>query len=212
MYCRVSPRWSRPEWFRRVGIGEELGEQLCSAQCGSYAGYFKQWKKIAQQKYIQFKYEQKSHRLAVLCICSWTSQFFCLFAFPGGSQFQSSAPVNIPGSFSSSAPFSSPSPSPPIRPHASPFFSTHISQPGQSESTFLGPSHSSLGLWNLIQDIKWCRASVWFCQYLFFLSQVLMVWAVISGSIFHQARVPLVRPPPSCLLAPVQRLPGLNRS
>uniref|UniRef100_A0A8C3GAP6 Unk zinc finger n=1 Tax=Cyclopterus lumpus TaxID=8103 RepID=A0A8C3GAP6_CYCLU len=64
----------------------------------------------------------------------------------GGSQFQSSAPVNIPGSFSSSAPFCSPSPSPPIRPHTSPFFSSHLSQPGQSESTFLGPSHSSLGL------------------------------------------------------------------
>lgn len=64
----------------------------------------------------------------------------------GGSQFQSSAPVNIPGSFSSSAPFTSPSPSPPVRPHASPFFSTHLPQPGQSESTFLGPSHSSLGL------------------------------------------------------------------
>uniref|UniRef100_A0A673CWX6 Unk zinc finger n=1 Tax=Sphaeramia orbicularis TaxID=375764 RepID=A0A673CWX6_9TELE len=64
----------------------------------------------------------------------------------GGSQLQSSAPVNIPGSFSSSAPFSSPSPSPPIRPHASPFFSSHLPQPGQSESTFLGPSHSSLGL------------------------------------------------------------------
>uniref|UniRef100_A0A3Q0T060 Unk zinc finger n=1 Tax=Amphilophus citrinellus TaxID=61819 RepID=A0A3Q0T060_AMPCI len=64
----------------------------------------------------------------------------------GGSQLQSSAPVNIPGSFSSSAAFSSPSPSPPVRPHASPFFSTHLSQPGQSESTFLGPSHSSLGL------------------------------------------------------------------
>uniref|UniRef100_A0A665VBH5 C3H1-type domain-containing protein n=1 Tax=Echeneis naucrates TaxID=173247 RepID=A0A665VBH5_ECHNA len=63
----------------------------------------------------------------------------------GGSQLQSSAPVNIPGSFSSSAPFSSPSPSPPIRPHASPFFS-HLSQPGQSDSSFLGPSHSSLGL------------------------------------------------------------------
>ncbi|XP_037610564.1 RING finger protein unkempt homolog [Sebastes umbrosus] len=64
----------------------------------------------------------------------------------GGSQFQSSAPVNIPGSFSSSAPFSSPSPSPPIRPHTSPFFTSHLSQPSQSESTFLGPSHSSLGL------------------------------------------------------------------
>uniref|UniRef100_A0A3B4UE94 Unk zinc finger n=1 Tax=Seriola dumerili TaxID=41447 RepID=A0A3B4UE94_SERDU len=63
----------------------------------------------------------------------------------GGSQLQSSAPVNIPGSFSSSAPFSSPSPSPPIRPHASPFFS-HLSQPGQSEGSFLGPSHGSLGL------------------------------------------------------------------
>ncbi|CAG02571.1 unnamed protein product, partial [Tetraodon nigroviridis] len=64
----------------------------------------------------------------------------------GGSQFQSSAPVNIPGSFSTSAPFSSPSPSPPIRPHTSPFFSSHLSQPSQSENTFLGPSHSSLGL------------------------------------------------------------------
>ncbi|XP_037547123.1 RING finger protein unkempt homolog [Nematolebias whitei] len=64
----------------------------------------------------------------------------------GGSQLQSSAPVNIPGSFSSSAPFRSPSPSPPVRPQASPFFSTHLSQPGQSESPFLGPSHSSLGL------------------------------------------------------------------
>ncbi|XP_037319324.2 RING finger protein unkempt homolog isoform X2 [Pungitius pungitius] len=65
---------------------------------------------------------------------------------PGGSHFQSSAPVNIPGSFSSSAPFSSPSPSPPIRPHSSLFFSTHLSQPGQSESTFLGASHNHLGL------------------------------------------------------------------
>uniref|UniRef100_A0A3P8WXR2 Unk zinc finger n=1 Tax=Cynoglossus semilaevis TaxID=244447 RepID=A0A3P8WXR2_CYNSE len=69
-----------------------------------------------------------------------------LFVIAGGSQFQSSAPVNIPGSFSSSAPFSSPSPSPPIRPHTSPFFSAHLSQPGQSEGSFLGPSHSSLGL------------------------------------------------------------------
>ncbi|XP_028988996.1 RING finger protein unkempt homolog isoform X1 [Betta splendens] len=65
----------------------------------------------------------------------------------GGSQIQSSAPVNIPGSFSSSAPFSSPSPSPPIRPQASPFFSAHRSQPSQSDSNpFLGPSHGSLGL------------------------------------------------------------------
>uniref|UniRef100_A0A3Q2GGV8 Unk zinc finger n=1 Tax=Cyprinodon variegatus TaxID=28743 RepID=A0A3Q2GGV8_CYPVA len=64
----------------------------------------------------------------------------------GGSQIQSSAPVNIPGSFSSSAPFSSPSPSPPVRPQASPFFSPHPSQPSLSESPFLGPSHSSLGL------------------------------------------------------------------
>lgn len=78
---------------------------------------------------------------------------FCLLVFIGGSQFQSSAPVNIPGSFSTSAPFSSPSPSPPIRPHTSPFFSSHLSQPGQSESTFLGPSHSSLGLWTFMQDI-----------------------------------------------------------
>ncbi|KAF3853072.1 hypothetical protein F7725_013760 [Dissostichus mawsoni] len=38
------------------------------------------------------------------------------------------------------------SPSPPIRTHSSPFFSTPLSQPSQSESTFLGPSHSSLGL------------------------------------------------------------------
>ncbi|KAJ3608075.1 hypothetical protein NHX12_025125 [Muraenolepis orangiensis] len=64
----------------------------------------------------------------------------------GGSQLQSSAPVNIPGSLSSSAPFSSPSPSPPVRAHASPFFSAHLSQPGQSESGFLGQSHGSLGL------------------------------------------------------------------
>uniref|UniRef100_A0A8C8JBB1 C3H1-type domain-containing protein n=1 Tax=Oncorhynchus tshawytscha TaxID=74940 RepID=A0A8C8JBB1_ONCTS len=64
----------------------------------------------------------------------------------GGNQLQSSAPVNIPGSLCSSAPFSSPSPSPPIRVHQSPFFSAHLSQPGQSESSFLGPSHSSLGL------------------------------------------------------------------
>uniref|UniRef100_A0A3P9Q2D4 Unk zinc finger n=1 Tax=Poecilia reticulata TaxID=8081 RepID=A0A3P9Q2D4_POERE len=64
----------------------------------------------------------------------------------GGSQIQSSAPVNIPGSFSSSAPFSSPSPSPPVRPQASPFFSSHPSQPSLSESPFLGPSHSTLGL------------------------------------------------------------------
>lgn len=78
---------------------------------------------------------------------------FCFLVFIGGSQFQSSAPVNIPGSFSTSAPFSSPSPSPPIRPHTSPFFSSHLSQPGQSESTFLGPSHSSLGLWTFMQDI-----------------------------------------------------------
>lgn len=64
----------------------------------------------------------------------------------GGNQLQSSAPVNIPGSLSSSAPFSSPSPSPPIRAHPSPFFSSHLSQPGQSENSFLGASHSSLGL------------------------------------------------------------------
>uniref|UniRef100_A0A8C8J8A1 C3H1-type domain-containing protein n=1 Tax=Oncorhynchus tshawytscha TaxID=74940 RepID=A0A8C8J8A1_ONCTS len=67
-------------------------------------------------------------------------------AMLGGNQLQSSAPVNIPGSLCSSAPFSSPSPSPPIRVHQSPFFSAHLSQPGQSESSFLGPSHSSLGL------------------------------------------------------------------
>lgn len=75
-------------------------------------------------------------------------------SFKGGSQFQSSAPVNIPGSFSSSAPFSSPSPSPPIRQHTSPFFSSHLSQPSQSESTFLGPSHSSLGLLDYIYLIE----------------------------------------------------------
>ncbi|CAB1311817.1 unnamed protein product [Coregonus sp. 'balchen'] len=67
-------------------------------------------------------------------------------AMLGGNQLQSSAPVNIPGSLCSSAPFSSPSPSPPIRAHQSPFFSSHLSQPSQSESSFLGPSHSSLGL------------------------------------------------------------------
>uniref|UniRef100_A0A8C6SIH1 Unk zinc finger n=1 Tax=Neogobius melanostomus TaxID=47308 RepID=A0A8C6SIH1_9GOBI len=71
----------------------------------------------------------------------------------GGSQLQSSAPVNIPGSFSSSAPFGSPSPSPPIRPHASPFLSSHLSNPGQSESPFLGPSHSSLGLNGMSSNI-----------------------------------------------------------
>ncbi|XP_048869247.1 RING finger protein unkempt homolog isoform X2 [Brienomyrus brachyistius] len=64
----------------------------------------------------------------------------------GGSQLQSSAPVNIPGSFSSSAPFRSPSPSPPVRALTSPFLSAHLPQPGQSEGSFLGPSHSSLGL------------------------------------------------------------------
>uniref|UniRef100_A0A674ERF4 Unk zinc finger n=1 Tax=Salmo trutta TaxID=8032 RepID=A0A674ERF4_SALTR len=46
-------------------------------------------------------------------------------AMLGGNQLQSSAPVNIPGTLCSSAPFSSPS---------------------KSESSFLGPSHSSLGL------------------------------------------------------------------
>lgn len=71
----------------------------------------------------------------------------------GGSQIQSSAPVNIPGSFSSSAPFRSPSPSPPIRPHASSFLSSHLSNPGQSESPFLGPSHSSLGLNGMSSNI-----------------------------------------------------------
>ncbi|KAJ8334075.1 hypothetical protein SKAU_G00397140 [Synaphobranchus kaupii] len=64
----------------------------------------------------------------------------------GGSQLQSSAPVNIPGSFSSSGPFRSPSPSPPIRALPSPFLSAHLPQPSQSEGSFLGPSHSSLGL------------------------------------------------------------------
>ncbi|XP_077358557.1 RING finger protein unkempt homolog isoform X1 [Festucalex cinctus] len=64
----------------------------------------------------------------------------------GGNRLQSSAPVNIPGSFSTPAPFSSPSPSPPIRPRASPFFSTQLSQPGQQENPFLSTSHGSLGL------------------------------------------------------------------
>ncbi|XP_061665759.1 RING finger protein unkempt homolog isoform X2 [Syngnathoides biaculeatus] len=71
----------------------------------------------------------------------------------GGSRLQSSAPVNIPGSFSSSAPFSSPSPSPPIRPRTSPFFSTQLSQVGQHESPFLGRSHSSLGLNGMSNNI-----------------------------------------------------------
>lgn len=77
-----------------------------------------------------------------------------LVYFEGGSQFQSSAPVNIPGTFSNSAPFSSPSPSPPIRQHTSPFFSSHLSQPSQSENTFLGPSHGSLGLLDYIYAIE----------------------------------------------------------
>nr|XP_049615769.1 RING finger protein unkempt homolog isoform X4 [Syngnathus scovelli] len=72
---------------------------------------------------------------------------------PGGNRLQSSAPVNIPGSFSAPAPFSSPSPSPPIRARASPFFSTQLSQPGQQESPFLGPSHSSLGLNGMSSNI-----------------------------------------------------------
>ncbi|XP_075889905.1 RING finger protein unkempt homolog isoform X2 [Nelusetta ayraudi] len=74
-------------------------------------------------------------------------------AMLGRSQFQSSAPVNIPGSFGSSAPFSSPSPSPPVRPHTAPFFSSHLSQHGQSESAFLGPAHSSLGLNGMSSNI-----------------------------------------------------------
>ncbi|KAL7856689.1 hypothetical protein SRHO_G00155880 [Serrasalmus rhombeus] len=64
----------------------------------------------------------------------------------GGSQLRSSAPVNIPGSLSSPSTFRSPSPSPPIRAHTSPFLSAQLSQPSQSESSFLGASHSSLGL------------------------------------------------------------------
>uniref|UniRef100_A0A8C1FED1 Unk zinc finger n=1 Tax=Cyprinus carpio carpio TaxID=630221 RepID=A0A8C1FED1_CYPCA len=64
----------------------------------------------------------------------------------GGSQLQSSAPVNIPGSLSSPSPFRSPSPSPPIRAHHSPFLSAQLPQPSQSESSFLGTSHGSLGL------------------------------------------------------------------
>lgn len=137
---RVSPGWSWPEWFRGVGVGEEFGGQLCSSQRGSYAGYF----------FFFFK-DFRRTELNAYTLDDITA--FCLLVFIGGSQFQSSAPVNIPGSFSTSAPFSSPSPSPPIRPHTSPFFSSHLSQPGQSESTFLGPSHSSLGLWTFMQDI-----------------------------------------------------------
>uniref|UniRef100_A0AAY3ZXR8 C3H1-type domain-containing protein n=1 Tax=Denticeps clupeoides TaxID=299321 RepID=A0AAY3ZXR8_9TELE len=64
----------------------------------------------------------------------------------GRNQLQSSAPVNIPGSLSSPTPFRSPSPSPPIRTHASPFLSAPLSQPSQLEGSYLGPSHSSLGL------------------------------------------------------------------
>ncbi|MBN3306316.1 UNK protein, partial [Amia calva] len=64
----------------------------------------------------------------------------------GGSLLQSSAPVNIPGSLSSSASFHSTSPSPPIGALSSHFLSSHLQQPSQSESTFLGNSHSSLGL------------------------------------------------------------------
>ncbi|XP_057682268.1 RING finger protein unkempt homolog isoform X2 [Corythoichthys intestinalis] len=71
----------------------------------------------------------------------------------GETRLQSSAPVNIPGSFSTSAPFSSPSPSPPIRPRTSSLFSTHLPQPGQQESPFLGPSHSSLGLNGMSSNI-----------------------------------------------------------
>ncbi|KAL2101845.1 hypothetical protein ACEWY4_003606 [Coilia grayii] len=70
----------------------------------------------------------------------------------GGSQLQSSAPVNIPGSFSGSTPFISPSPSPPVRAHHSPFL-THLPHSSQSESTFLGPSHSSLGLNGMSSNI-----------------------------------------------------------
>ncbi|KAM9045689.1 RING finger protein unkempt homolog isoform 5-T5 [Megaptera novaeangliae] len=65
----------------------------------------------------------------------------------GGSLLQSSAPVNIPGSLSSSASFHSASPSPPVS------LSSHfLQQPqghlSQSENTFLGTSasHGSLGL------------------------------------------------------------------
>lgn len=64
----------------------------------------------------------------------------------GGSLLQSSAPVNIPGSLSSSASFHSASPSPPVS------LSSHfLQQPqghlSQSENTFLGTSasHGSLG-------------------------------------------------------------------
>ncbi|XP_062858841.1 RING finger protein unkempt homolog [Trichomycterus rosablanca] len=64
----------------------------------------------------------------------------------GGSPLQSSAPVNIPGSLSSPSAFRSPSPSPPIRAHASPFLSAQLPHSSQSETSFLGPSHSSLGL------------------------------------------------------------------
>ncbi|XP_063075575.1 RING finger protein unkempt homolog [Engraulis encrasicolus] len=70
----------------------------------------------------------------------------------GGNQLQSSAPVNIPGSFTGSTPFISPSPSPPVRAHHSPFL-THLSHSGQSENTFLGPAHSSLGLNGMSSNI-----------------------------------------------------------
>lgn len=106
--------------------------------------------------FLKILEELNEIEMHVHCFAEYTHDeitAYCLLVFIGGSQFQSSAPVNIPGSFSTSAPFSSPSPSPPIRPHTSPFFSSHLSQPGQSESTFLGPSHSSLGLWTFMRDI-----------------------------------------------------------
>lgn len=79
-------------------------------------------------------------------LCHPSSILFLLSFSTGGSQLQSSAPVNIPGSLSSPSPFRSPSPSPPIRAHHSPFLSAQLPQPSQSESSFLGTSHGSLGL------------------------------------------------------------------
>lgn len=133
---RVGLGWSRPEWLWCVGVGEELREQLNFVKCGNDAGYF----------------ELTTILVNTVLDMTPNFSFFCLFS--GGSQFQSSAPVNIPGSFSSSAPFGSPSPSPPIRPHTSPFFSSHLSQPSQSENTFLGPSHSSLGWLHYIYNCE----------------------------------------------------------
>lgn len=133
---RICPGRSGPERFWRVCVGEKLREQFHSAQCGSHAWYV-------------------TNITSVLCDARVDIVAPCLFVHfctLGRSQFQSSAPVNIPGSFGTSAPFSSPSPSPPVRPHTAPFFSSHLSQHSQSESAFLGPAHSSLGLSTSIRD------------------------------------------------------------